>query len=120
METRYGLSRAEILNAFYRLNPNTNESESSFILRVEQLRERYNVPEDRCFDLFIHKLKREYREKMEEILAATSMFGGADEKEVDWATMVNYARWKSRYSRCVPEKATHYIKGLGEQHTTSA
>lgn len=56
---------------------------------------------------------------MEDIAAAACIFG-ADEREVDWAMMVKYARRESRYSRCVPEKTTRHIIGLGEQPIASA
>ena len=46
---RYGLSRAEILDAFYDMTPQENEGEASFILRVERLRIRYNEPESTCY-----------------------------------------------------------------------
>jgi hypothetical protein len=41
VELKYGLTRSELLDAFYEMSPGETESEAAFILRVEKLRTRY-------------------------------------------------------------------------------
>lgn len=54
---RYGLSRAELLDAFYDMAPTQGESEAQFILRVERLRIRYAESEATCYRQFKPRLR---------------------------------------------------------------
>jgi hypothetical protein len=49
VEERYGLSRSELLDAFYDMSPMEGESEAQFILKVERLRIRYRESASTCF-----------------------------------------------------------------------
>jgi hypothetical protein len=41
VEARYGLSRKQILDAFYAMRPEADEREAEFLLRVEDFRVKY-------------------------------------------------------------------------------
>jgi predicted Zn-dependent protease len=41
VDLKYGLTRSELLDAFYEMSPGEGETEAAFVLRVEKLRVRY-------------------------------------------------------------------------------
>lgn len=108
---RYGLSRAELLDAFYDMAPQPGEGEAHFILRVERLRIRYNEPESTCYRQFKPRLRLAYREELANATRAANLLGRGN-IDMDWRTLVRDANQMARYSSLVPEKATHVIKGL--------
>ena len=110
---RYGLSRAELLDAFYDMAPLDNESEAQFILRVERLRIRYQESESTCYRQFKPRLRLAYREELASATRAANLLGGGA-VEVDWSMLVRDATSMVRYSSLVPEKATHVVKGLNQ------
>ena len=61
VEAKYGLSKRQILDAFYSMRPAYDESESEFLTRVEEFRIKYGEAEETCFRNFIPQLSLEYR-----------------------------------------------------------
>lgn len=49
MEDKYGLSRTELLDAFYEMRPSPQETEAEFVIRVEKLRVRYQEAPTTCY-----------------------------------------------------------------------
>jgi hypothetical protein len=61
VEEKYGLSKKQILDAFYSMKPSSDESEGEFIMRVEDMRMRYGESSDMCFRHFVPQLSLDFR-----------------------------------------------------------
>lgn len=63
VDSRFGLSSTQLLDAFFAMRPTGGERSAQFILRVEDKRIRYKVPEDQCYRNFtqfldVHEKRR--------------------------------------------------------------
>jgi hypothetical protein len=114
VNARYGLTRSELLDAFYDMAPNPGETEAQFILRVERLRIRYSESEASCYRWFKPRLRLQYRRELATATRAASLMGSGT-IEMDWRTLVKDATSMVRYSSLVPEEATHVVSGLNNQ-----
>lgn len=69
VERRFGLSRKQLLDAFYAMRPHPGEAANAFLLRVEDMRLRYGVGEDTCERHFLHLLPLESRQEIDRLRA---------------------------------------------------
>lgn len=72
---KYGLTKAELLDAFYDMAPLPGESEAQFILRMERLRIRYSEPGSTCYRQFKPRLRLSYREELANATRAANLLG---------------------------------------------
>jgi hypothetical protein len=90
VDTKYGLTRSELLDAFYEMAPDGSETEAAFILRVERLRVRYQESAATCFRMFKPKLSLRFREGLAGAARAANLLTTGT-LEMDWHTLVRDA-----------------------------
>ena len=88
---RYGLSRTELLDAFYEMSPSSNESEAEFILRVEKMRIRYGESSAACFRMFRGKLSLAFQQSIATAARAASLINQGSRIDLDWSVLVKDA-----------------------------
>ena len=65
VEARFGLTKSQIVGAFYVIRPAPGETASQFILRVEYKQSRYNFDAQQCYHTFVHLLDIEDRSRLD-------------------------------------------------------
>jgi hypothetical protein len=106
VEEKYGLSRKQILDAFFAMRQAGEESEAESLLRVKEFRVKYKQAEDTCFRNFIPNLSLEYRRALK---ALSRSQGHAD---LTWAQVVSDANMCCEYSSLTPEDSAHTLTGF--------
>ncbi len=90
------------------MRPYEGESESSFILRVEDFRIANDQSEEICFRSFIPQLSVEYRRELKSLARARLV------SDLSWREIVADARRANEYSCLTPEDAPHVLSGFGK------
>lgn len=112
VEAAYGLTKEEMLDAFYGMRPASGEPAHAFILRVEDKRARYGVDQSACYRVFTPLLSLEERQRLDLMREMAAAFGGSGPL-VKWENLVERARHQSVGGKLAPESDQPSLAGFG-------
>ena len=75
VEERFGLTKSQLLDAFFGMRQADSELTAHFILHVEDKRALYNIVEDQCWHNFTPLLDVNERTRLDEVMELTATIG---------------------------------------------
>lgn len=101
VENKFGLSKKQMLDAFYAMRPGNEETESEFLLRVEDFWLQHGESPKTCFRTFIPHLSLEYRRELKQLSRSRNA------ADLTWSQVIEDAGKCTQYSSLTPEDATY-------------